>query len=131
MAGLDISKKIKKGMAKANVKLGNGTSLVYLNQKSYTPGGTPSNPAVETITPTVLVDAIVSSYDLNLIGSSAQGDGTDLIRAGDKMLVSNGDIEISQSDEIDINGVIHIVISVDVKTPSNVPLAYISQVRRQ
>ena len=123
MAGKDVSKKIKRGMAKANKALGNDTNTVYLNSKSVT-AGTPMSPGIVTVTPILLVDAIVKSFNRNLIDN-------DLIRGGDKQLVCNGDVEINQSDEIDINGVIHIVISVDVKNPSNVPLAYIAQVRRQ
>ena len=124
MAGVDIANKIKAGLAKANIKTGNGTNAIYLNQKSYTPGGTPSNPAVETITPILLVDAIIKSFDRKVI------DG-DLIRGGDKMLVCNGDIDIVQNDEIDVNGVIHIVMPVEVCNPSNVPLAYTVHIRRQ
>lgn len=123
MGGLDIANKVKSGLLKAGVKTGNGTNTVYLNSKVVTPG-TPMSPGTVTVTPILLVDAIVKSFNRNLIDN-------DLIRGGDKQLVSNGDVAINQNDEIDINGVIHIVISVDVKNPSNVPLAYIAQVRRQ
>ena len=123
MAGADIVGKVKRGLLKATVKTGDGTSTVYLNSKSYT-AGDPINPPVVTITPVLLVDAIVKNYSRNLIDN-------DLIQSGDKMLVSNGDISISQNDEINVNGNIYIVINVDVKEPSNVPLAYISQLRSQ
>jgi len=123
MAGIDVANKIKLGMAKANKALGNGTSLIYLNKKTIT-AGTPMNPGTVTVNPLLLVDAVVKSFDAKLIDN-------DLIRGGDKQLVANGDIAIAQNDEIDINGVKHIVISVDVKNPSNLPLAYIAQVRRQ
>lgn len=123
MAGIDVANKIKLGMAKANQALGNGTSTVYLNSKVTTPG-TPMSPGTTTVTPILLVDAVVSSFDRKLIDDN-------LIRGGDKQLVSNGDVPIVQSDEVNINGVIHIVIAVDVKNPSNLPLAYIAQVRRQ
>jgi len=123
MAGIDIANKVKSGLLKASVKTGDGTNTAYLNSKSVT-AGTPVSPGVVTVTQILLVDAIVKSFNRNLIDD-------DLIRGGDKQLVSNGDVAIVQNDEIDINVVIHIVISVDVKKPSNVPLAYISQVRRQ
>lgn len=123
MAGVDIQNKVKSCLAKAGIKTGDGTSAIYLNKKVRT-AGDPVTPPTETVTPILLVDAILQSYDEKLIDN-------DLIRGGDKRLVSNGDVEIVQNDEIDVNGEIHAVISVIVKNPSNVPLAYISQLRRQ
>lgn len=123
MAGLDISSKVKAGLLKANVKTGNGSNAIYLNKKTTTPG-TPINPGTEVITPILLVDAIIKNFDKKLIDN-------DLILGGDKQVVSNGDVEIIQNDELSINGKIHAVIAVDVKSPSNVPLAYIAQVRAQ
>jgi hypothetical protein len=123
MAGNDIANKVKSGLNKASVKTGDGTSAIYLNKKVRT-AGTPITPPTEVITPILLVDAITKNIDKKLIDN-------DLIRGGDINLVSNGDIEIVQNDEIDINGKIYAVEAVDVKKPSNVPLAYISQLRAQ
>jgi hypothetical protein len=124
MAGIDIANKVKSGLNKASVKTGDGTSTIYLNKKVYSAGGSPLSPPTETVTPILLVDAITKNIDKKLIDN-------DLILGGDINLVSNGDVEIVQNDEIDINGKIYAVIAVDVKKPSNVPLAYISQLRAQ
>ena len=123
MAGIDIANKVKSGLNKATVKTGDGTSAIYLNKKVRT-AGNPITPPTEVVTPILLVDAITKSIDKKLIDN-------DLIRGGDISLVSNADVEIVQNDEIDINGKIYAVVSVDVKRPSNVPLAYISQLRAQ
>lgn len=123
MAGLDIDAKVKAGLLKASVKTGDGSSAIYVNKKTYT-AGTPVSPGVETVTPVLLVNAIVKSYSTKLIDN-------DLIRGGDIELVSNGDVEILQNDEIDVNGKIYAAVNVEIKKPSNVPLAYISQLRAQ
>jgi hypothetical protein len=123
MAGQDIANKVKSGLLKAGVKTGNGTSTIYLNKKVYS-AGNPINPPTETVTPILLVDAIIKDFNKSLIDN-------DLIRGGDKQLVCNGDIAIVQNDEINVNGKIHAVIAVDVKMPANVPLAYIAQLRAQ
>lgn len=123
MAGVDVANKIKLGLKKANLALGNGTNAIYLNSKVTTPG-TPINPGVVVVTPILLVDAVVRSFSSDLIDN-------DLIRSGDIELVSNGDVAIKQNDEIDVNGKIYIVKPVDNKNPSNLPLAYISHLRSQ
>ena len=123
MSGLDIATKVKLGLLKAAIRTGNGSSAIYLNQKTSSPG-TPLVPSVETVTPILLVDAIVKQFNKKLIDN-------DLIRGGDKELIINGDIEIVQNDEIDVNGKIHIVINVIDCNPSNVALAYRVQIRAQ
>ena len=123
MAGVDIQNRIKAGLARANAKTGDGTNLIVLNKKTVT-AGNPVNPGIVTVEQITLKDAILTSYTAKDI------DG-DLIIAGDKRLVSNSDNVINQNDEIIVNGVKHIVVNPDVKNPSNVPLAYISQLRRQ
>jgi hypothetical protein len=123
MAGNDIANKVKAGLNKASVKTGDGSSAIYLNKKVYS-AGDPINPPTETVTKILLINAITKTINKYLIDD-------DLIRSGDISLVSNGDVEILQNDEIDINGKIYAVISVDIKKPSNVPLAYISQIRSQ
>lgn len=124
MAGIDISNKVKSGLRKAAIATGDGTSAIYLNKKTYSPGGTPLNPPTETVDKILLVDAIVKNFDRKLIDN-------DLIRGGDKMLVCNGNVDIVQNDEINVNGSIHAVISVEPRKPSNVPLAYFVQIRAQ
>jgi hypothetical protein len=123
MAAGDILAKVKSGLSKASAKVGDGSSLVYLNQKNRG-SGDPTSPPTENITQLLLPNAIVKSYDTKLIDN-------DLIRGGDIQLVTDGDNVISQNDEVDVNGKIYAVIAVDIKSPSNVPLAYISQLRAQ
>ena len=123
MSGADIQSRIKAGLARANVKTGNGTNLIILNQKSTT-AGNPVNPGVTTVTQITLIDAILTSYTGSQIDN-------DLIVKGDKKLISNSDTLITVNDEIIVNGVKHIVVDTDAKNPSNVPLVYISQLRRQ
>ena len=124
MPGIDIANKVKRGLMKASVKTGDGTSAIYLNKKVYSGGGSPLNPPTETVTPILLVDALVKNYDRKLIDN-------DLIRGGDVRLISNGDVEIVENDEIDLNGKIYAVIAIEVCRPSNVNLAYTSQLRAQ
>jgi hypothetical protein len=123
MAASDILAKVKAKLAKASAKVGDGSSLVYLNQKSRG-AGDPTSPPTENVTPILLVDAIVKTYNLKLIDN-------DLIRGGDIQLISNGEVAINQNDEIDVNGKIYAVIAVEVKSPANVPFAYLSQLRAQ
>lgn len=123
MAGIDIANKVKIGLAKAGIATGNGTNAISLNKSTRT-AGTPSSPGTETVTVVALVNAIIKSYAADLI------DGT-LILAEDKLLVAGPDVVIAQNNEINVNGSLYVVVSVDVKSPSNVPLAYLAQLRAQ
>jgi hypothetical protein len=124
MAGIDIRKKVKSGLSKAiNATSSNDADLVYLEVKTRT-DGTPMSPGVETTELVLLKDAIFKSYSKGLIDNS-------LIMDGDRMLVCNGDIAISQNQTIKVGGDRWLVKSVDEKTPAGVPLAYIAQVRKQ
>ena len=123
MSGADIQSRIKAGLKRANVRTGDGTNLIILNQK-VTSAGNPVTPGVTTVTQITLIDAILTSY------TNAQIDN-DLIIKGDKKLISNSDTLITVNDEILVNGITHIVVDTDSKNPSNVPLVYISQLRLQ
>jgi hypothetical protein len=124
MAGIDISKKVKSGLSKAiKATSSNDADLVYLEVKART-DGTPMSPGVETAELVLLKDAIFKSYSKGLIDNS-------LIMDGDRMLVCNGDVVISQNQTIKVGNDRWLVKSVDEKTPAGVPLAYIAQVRKQ
>ena len=121
MAGIDIANKVKKGLAKATLKTGADDSpLAYKIQMVTTPGD-PINPGVTTETPILLLDAVFNSLKAD----------NELILQGDRRLVSNGDIEILPGDTIEVDDKRLNVVSVDIKKPAGVPLAYISQVRAQ
>lgn len=126
LSGFDIQQKVINGLRKANIATSEPSAdLVYLNQVTLSGGdGTPLNPPTETITPVLLVDAIFQSYDANLVFDS-------LIQAGDRRLVTNGLIEIKQNDTFTVGSDTYIAITVDIKEPSGIPLAYIAQLRIQ
>jgi len=121
MSAENIQAKIKSGLAKAINKIGSATSEpVYLVVKTNT--GTPLAPAVTEST-TLLVDAVFKSYDKFL---------TDInIQAGDRQLVSNSDVAVSQNDIIRQGTTDYMVVAVDVRAPASDPLVYISQCRQQ
>lgn len=124
MAGIDINSKVKSGLSKAiKATSSNDADLVYLEVKTRT-DGTPMSPGVETTELVLLKDAIFKSYSKSLIDNS-------LIMDGDRMLVCNGDVVISQNQTIKVGADRWLVKSVDEKTPAGVPLAYIAQVRKQ
>ena len=121
MAGIDIQERVKVGLARAIDRTGgNPAQVVILIRK--TGGGTPENPTPVIDTAVPLVDAVVSGYDNTNFDQS-------LIQTGDRKLVTNGNVEIKQNDTVSIDDDYFIVISVDVKNPAGVPLAYISQLR--
>ena len=121
MSAENVQAKIKSGLAKAINKTGSATSEpVYLVVKTNT--GTPLAPAVTEST-TLLVNAIFKSYDKFL---------TDInIQAGDRQLVSNSDVAVSQNDIIRQGTTDYMVVAVDVRAPASEPLVYISQCRQQ
>jgi hypothetical protein len=120
MSSADLQAKIKRGLAKAVAKTGSSSSeLVYRVRKTQT--GTPLAPAT-TETTTLLVNAIFKSYDRKL---------TDInIRAGDRELVSDSDVEILQNDVIRQGSTDFVVIAVDYRAPTSDPLVNFSQVRK-
>ena len=121
MSASSIQAKVKKGLAKAIAATGSPTSEpVYLVVK--TQAGTPLSPSVTEST-TLLVNAIFKSYDKFL---------TDInIQAGDRQLVSNSDVTVSQNDIIRQGLTDYIVVAVDARTPASEALVYISQCRQQ
>ena len=121
MSAASIQAKIKKGLAKAASATGSSTSeLVYLVVKTNT--GTPLAPAVTEST-TLLVNATFKSYDKFL---------TDInIQAGDRQLVSNSDVAVSQNDIIRQGLTDYLVVAVDARVPASEALVYISQCRQQ
>lgn len=124
MGSADIQAKVRKGLAKATAKTGSSSSdLVYVVKVVESGGDSPLNPPTQTPTDVLLVDAIFQSYEVDLI------DGT--IRAGDRRLVANGDVEILTDEVIKQGAVEYKVISVDIKAPTSDVLAYIAQVRAQ
>tara|TARA_R110002124_G_scaffold78974_3_gene210416 strand:- start:526 stop:894 length:369 start_codon:yes stop_codon:yes gene_type:complete len=121
MSASSIQAKVKKGLAKAIAATGSPTSEpVYLVVK--TQAGTPLAPSVTEST-TLLVNAIFKSYDKFL---------TDInIQAGDRQLVSNSDVTVSQNDIIRQGLTDYIVVAVDARIPASEALVYISQCRQQ
>lgn len=124
LAANDIQAKVKRGLSKAINKTGSSSSdLVYVEKIALSGGNSPLDPPIRTVTPTLLVDAIFKSYDKSLIG--------DTVKAGDRELVSNSDVEILMGETIIQGSSKYIVIAVDVKAPTSDVLAYIAQVRLQ
>jgi hypothetical protein len=121
MSSASIQSKVKKGLAKAIAATGSSTSEpVYLVVKTQT--GTPLAPSVTEST-TLLVNAIFKSYDKFL---------TDInILAGDRQLVSNSDVAVSQNDIIRQGLTDYLVVAVDARIPASEALVYISQCRQQ
>ena len=121
MSAASIQAKVKKGLAKAIAATGSPTSEpVYLVVK--TQAGTPLSPSVTEST-TLLVNAIFKSYDKFL---------TDInIQAGDRQLVSNSDVTVSQNDIIRQGLTDYLVVAVDARIPASEALVYISQCRQQ
>jgi hypothetical protein len=123
MSGASVAAKVKKGLHKANKAVGENPNAILKEVKALT-GGDGITPPTETITTVQLVDAIFKSYNQNAI------DGTS-VKAGDRQLVSNGDITIEYGNIITEGSDRWLVVGVDNKTPAGVPLAYIAQVRKQ
>jgi len=123
MSGASVAAKVKKGLRKANKAVGENPNAIFKEVKTLT-GGDGITPPTETITTVKLVDAIFKSYNQNAI------DGTS-VKAGDRQLVSNGDINIEYGNVIIEGSDRWLVVGVDNKTPAGVPLAYIAQVRKQ
>ena len=124
MSGASIRAKIKSGLAKAIAATGSaGADLVYLISETNTGGNNPLNPAVIVETETLLLNAIFKNYEQNLIG----GD----IATGDRMLVTDNEVEIKTGDIIKQGSVRYIVISLGLSAPTSDVLAYFPQVRVQ
>lgn len=128
MSAGDIRNEIKNILKIAVAETGSSNSeKVYLVQKTKT-SGNPITPPIITETDIELVDAIFTQYDINSIDT---GSGGSEILAGDRRLVCNSDIVITQSDQIKQGLDLYHVINVDVKAPTSDVLAYILQLRKQ
>ncbi len=123
MGSLNLQNKIKIGLAKAINATGSITSdLVFIVKRTQTGGGnTPSNPPVFSDTNVLLVDAVFKTYDSKLVDANYV--------AGDRVLVSNSDVDILEGETIIQGDLKYVVIDVDIKGPTSDILAYESQVR--
>jgi len=127
MGGLSVAAKVVRGLAKANVKVGeNDSPILTLVKVTVTGGGNnPFDPPVTTTENIVLVNAIFKSIDKSSIDN-------DLIKDGDRELVCDGATEIKQGEVIESStGEKFIVISVSISSPYGIPLAYKPIVRRK
>jgi len=121
MSASSIQDKVKKGLAKAVSATGSTSSeLVYVVRETKT-GGTLIVAPTITTSDVLLPNAIFKSYDKALLDVN--------ILIGDRQLVSNSDVVISQGDTIKQGTKEYVVIGVDVKAPTSDILAYIAQVR--
>lgn len=116
MAGLDISNRVKYGLAKAATATGGNSSIVELEVES---GGVvdPIFPVAPTVEWVTLVDCIFSVVNANQI------DG-ELIKVGDISFTSNSDNAINPADKIRRDGITYIVKTINVINPSGVVIAY-------
>lgn len=122
MGSSNIQAKIKKGLAKANLKVGSSSSdPVMVIKISKSGGNSPIDPPTITKTPTLLKNAIFKSYDKSVIGID--------IKSGDRELVSDNDIPVLVGEIITQGSSSYVVISVDIKAPTSDVLVYMSQCR--
>ena len=88
MGSIDIQAKVRKGLARADNKTGSSTSdKVFLITTTST--GTATEIGIVTETSTLLLNAIFTSYNINLIGAN--------IQVGDRQLISNSDVVIPRN----------------------------------
>jgi hypothetical protein len=133
MSSANIQAKIKKGLAKAVSKTGSASSeKVYHVSKCQT-GNTPLNTGAtingkyskfstkETLTE--LVNAVFIEFDKSVADID--------IMAGDRLLVSDNDVDIKQNDIIRQGATNYIVIEVDKVSPTSDVLVYKSRLRVQ
>jgi len=125
MSASSIRDKIKAGLKKAITAVGSTDSdKIYKIDRIRSGGGsTPIDLPVFDETPILLVDAIFQSYLTKEFNEN--------IKAGDKKLVSNSDVEITEGDIIRQGDTDFIVVATDTKAPTSDVLAYISQVREK
>jgi len=122
MSGAAIQERIKKGLSRAIDRTGSASSPLVYKIERTSGGGTPMNPLPIVTNSVLLVDAVFTGYNEYTVDQT-------LIKTGDRRLVTNGDIVISENDTIKVDGDEFNVEAVDVKSPAGVPLAYISQLR--
>ena len=120
MGSIDIQAKVRKGLARADNKTGSSTSdKVFLITTTST--GTATEIGIVTETSTLLLNAIFTSYNINLIGAN--------IQVGDRQLISNSDIAIPTGSTIRQGSTDYIVIGPSPVAPTSDVLLYKTQVR--
>ncbi len=120
MAGVDVAAKIKKGLAKVNVKLGSG-ELVYLVRET-TSGGTPISPPTVITETILLLNAVLKTIKLNQMTNT-------LIQEGDRELITDSDVEINVNDKIIQGNRKMTVVSAEPVIPIGAVLVYKCVVR--
>lgn len=124
MSSITIRDKIKSGLKKAIAAVGSDNSdKIFKIDRISTGGCTPIDPPIFDELPILLVDALFQSYNTKQFNET--------IRAGDKKLVSNSDVAITEGDIIRQGETDFIVIATDTKAPTSDVLVYISQVREK
>ena len=121
MSSAAIQAKIKAGLAKAVGKVGSAdVDEVFLVVNS---GGSsdPINPVAPTETDVELVNAIFTSYDVNLIGAN--------IQAGDRLLITDNVVFIPTGATIKQGTTKYIAISVAPVSPTSDNLLDKTQLR--
>ena len=120
MGSIDIQAKVRKGLARADNKTGSSTSdKVFLITTTST--GTATEIGIVTETSTLLLNAIFTSYNINLIGAN--------IQIGDRQLISNSDVAIPAGSTIRQGSTDYIVIGPSPVAPTSDVLLYKTQVR--
>ena len=120
MGSIDIQAKVRKGLARADNKTGSSTSdKVFLITTTST--GTATEIGIVTETSTLLLNAIFTSYNINLIGAN--------IQVGDRQLISNSDVAIPTGSTIRQGSTDYIVIGPSPVAPTSDVLLYKTQVR--
>ena len=120
MGSSSIQNKVRKGLARAVKKTGSSASdkVLLITSEST---GTATEIGVVTESSTLLVDAIFTSYNINLIGAN--------IQVGDRQLISNNDVVINTGDTIRQGSTDYIVIGPSPTAPTSDVLLYKTQVR--
>ncbi|MCP4493126.1 MAG: hypothetical protein GY820_38380 [Gammaproteobacteria bacterium] len=122
MSSTSIRSKVKAGLAKAVIATGSSSAdTVYKVIYTNTGGDTPIDLPSFAESATELPNAIFKSYKT--------AEFNDNIRKGDKILVSDDTVSISEGDTIRQGSTDYAVISTDTKAPTSDVLVYISQVR--
>ena len=123
MSSANIQAKIKQGLAKAVSKTGSASSEKVYHVTKTTTGNSPINAGTTTETLTELVNAIFTEFDKTPADIN--------IKAGDRLLVSDNDVDIKQNDIIRQGNINYIVIEVDKVSPTSDVLVYKSRLRVQ
>jgi hypothetical protein len=128
MSGRSIASEVAAALREVATDVGTGEFLITLKQPSVTPNNPWDFGAGENGSSAYPFDdyelpAIVSDFPQSMI------DGT-LIQVGDRrvMLAATGP-KPSTADKLEIQGVVHRIISVRETGPSGIPLYYFAQAR--